>query len=132
MTSSGDIAARFTWHPDYAGRTLVDLRAELVDEISADQRAHALAMDAAEANESDALASILALDKRWSDYDLGWAEADPGRLADRILEWRWEQEKRQELIPVSEVRAAAPLPDIPPQQAGWLSFLKRIFGKDDT
>ena len=87
-------------------------------------------MEAAEAKESDALASIMALDKKWSEYDMGWAEADPGQLADRILEWRWEQEKRHELIPFSEIRAAAPPPEIPPQQAAWLSFLKRLFGRD--
>jgi hypothetical protein len=102
----------------------------LVDDISADQRAHELAMDAAETKESDVLASIMALDKKWSEYNLGWAEADPGQLADRILEWRWEQEKRHELIPYAELRSQAPLPDIPAQQASWLSFLKRLFGKD--
>jgi hypothetical protein len=106
------------------------VRQELVDEISADQRAYELAMEAAETKESDVLASVMALDKKWSEYDMGWAEADPGQLADRILEWRWEQEKRHELIPFAEVRAAAPPPPIPPQQAAWLSFLKRLFGKD--
>ncbi|MCA9864146.1 MAG: hypothetical protein R2853_19800 [Thermomicrobiales bacterium] len=130
MHGAGGIAARFTWHPDYANRTLFDVRQELVDEIAADQRAYDLAMEAAEARESDVLASIMALDKKWSVYDMGWAEADPGQLADRILAWRWEQEKRHELIPFSEIRSAAPLPAIPPQQAAWLSFLKRLFGRD--
>lgn len=130
MDGGGGIAARFTWHPDYQNRTLFDVRAELVDEIDADQRAYTMAMDAAEAKESDVLASIMALDKKWSVYDLGWHEADPGALADRILEWRWEQEKRQELFPFSEMRDAAPLPEVPPQQAEWLHWLKRLFGRD--
>ena len=130
MEGAGGIAARFTWHPDFANRTLFDVRQELVDDISADQRAYELAMDAAETKESDVLASIMALDKKWGQFDMGWAEADPGQLADRILEWRWEQEKRHELIPFAEVRSQAPLPEIPPQQAEWLSFLKRLFGRD--
>lgn len=130
MDSGGGIAIRFQWHPEYAGRTLFDVRQELVDDISADQRAYALAMEAAESKESDALASVMALDKKWSEYDLGWAEADPGELADRILEWRWEQEKRRELIPYADVREHAPLPELPPQQASWLFYLKRLFGRD--
>lgn len=130
MDSAGGIAARFTWHPEYVNRTLFDVRQELVGDITADQRAYELAMDAADTKESDVLASIVALDKKWSPYDMGWAEADPSQLAERIMEWRWEQEKRHELIPFAEVRSQAPLPELPPQQASWLSFLKRLFGKD--
>lgn len=130
MVNSGGIAARFTWHPEYAGRTLFDVRQELVDDISADQRAYELAMDAAETKESDVLAAIMGLDKKWGEYNMGWAEADPGELADRILEWRWEQEKRQELIPFATFRSQAPLPELPPQQASWFSFLRRLFGRD--
>jgi hypothetical protein len=129
MSSAGSIAARFTWHPDYAGRLLVDVRQELVNDISADQRALELAMDAAEAKEEDALASVLRLEKRWSQYDLNWAETDPGELADRILQWRWEQERRQELFPYSEVREAAPATPVSPTQASWLDWLKRLFGR---
>ena len=130
MESGGGIAARFTWHPEYANRTLFDVRQELVDDISADQRVYEMAMDAAETKESDVLAAILGLDKKWSEYNMGWAEADSGELADRILEWRWEQEKRHELIPFTEFRSQAPLPELPPAQASWFSFLKRLFGKD--
>jgi len=72
------IAARFTWHPEYAGRLLLDVREELVRDVSADQRSHALAMEAAEAREDDALVTVLRLEKRWSPYDLDWAETDPG------------------------------------------------------
>jgi hypothetical protein len=130
MESGGGIAARFTWHPEYAGRTVFDVRQELIDDISADQRAYELAMDAAETKESDVLAAIMGLDKKWGVYDMGWSEADPGQLADRILEWRWEQEKRQDLITFADFRAQAPLPELPPAQASWLSFLKRLFGRD--
>lgn len=130
MDEGQGIAARFTWHPDYAGRLLLDVREELVNEITADQRSLAMAMEAAEAKEEDALAAVLRLEKRWSPYDLNWAETDPGELADRILQWRWEQEKRHELFPFSEVRQAAPAPPIPPAQASWLDWLRRLFGRD--
>ena len=129
MDARQDIAARFTWHPDYAGRLLVDVREELVREIAADQRAYALAMEAAESQEDDALVSVLRLEKRWSDFDLGWAEADPGQLADRILEWEWQREQRQQLFPFSEMREAAPQQGVPPAQASWLDWLRNLFGR---
>jgi hypothetical protein len=129
MDARQDIAARFTWHPDYAGRLLVDVREELVREIAADQRAYALAMEAAESQEDDALVSVLRLEKRWSDFDLGWAEADPGQLADRILEWEWQREQRQELFPFSEMREAVPHQGVPPAQASWLDWLRNLFGR---
>lgn len=129
MDAAPAIAARFTWHPDYAGRLVLDVRNELVDEITADQRALAMAMDAAEAKEDDALETVLRLEKRWSPYDLNWAESDPGALADRILAWRWQQERRQELFPYSEMRQAVPLPPIAPAQASWLNWLRRLFGR---
>ena len=132
MAAGPAIAARFTWHPEYAGRLLVDVRQELVKEIAADQRALALALDAAETHEDDALANVLRLEKRWSEYDLNWAESDPEELADRILRWLWEEDKRHELFSYSEMRATAPTPPaapIPPAQASWLDWLKRLFGR---
>jgi len=129
MDAGQGIAARFTWHPDYAGRLVVDVREELVRDITSDQRALALTMDAAEVREADALASVLRLEKRWSPYDLNWAETDPGQLADRILQWEWEREKRQELFPFSEVRQQAALLEAPPAQASWLGWLPRLFGR---
>jgi hypothetical protein len=128
VDAGSGIAARFTWHPEYKGRLVLDVREELVRDISADQRAYALAMEAAEAREDDALATVLRIEKRWSPYDLNWAEADPEQLADRILQWEWERERRQELFPFSEVREQAPLPDVPPAQASWLDWLRRLFG----
>lgn len=128
------IAARFTWHPLYAGRTLFDVRDELVADISTDQRALAIAMEAAEEKEDDALAKVLEIEKRWSPYDLNWAETDPGQLADRILEWRWQQERRHDLFPFSEMRETAPAPAAQPAQpsptqSSWLDWLKRLFGR---
>jgi hypothetical protein len=129
MDARQAIATRFTWHPDYAGRLLLDVRDELVREISADQRAYALAMEAAESREDDALASVLRLEKRWSPYDLNWAETDPGQLADRILEWEWQREQRQELFPFSEMREPVSQQSVPRAQASWLDWLRKLFGR---
>lgn len=129
MDAGGGIAARFTWHPQYAGRLVLDVREELAREIEADQRAYGLAMEAAEAREDDVLASVLRLERKWGPYDLNWAEADPGQLADRIVQWEWERERRQELFPFSEVREQAPLTDVPPAQQSWLDWLRRLFGQ---
>jgi hypothetical protein len=129
MDARQGIAPRFTWHPDYAGRLLLDVREELVREIEADQRAYALAMEAAESREDDALASVLRLEKRWSPYDLNWAEAEPGQLADRILEWEWQREQRHELFPFSEMREPVPQQAVPPTQASWLDWLRKLFGR---
>lgn len=123
------IAARFTWHPDYAGRIVADVRQELIEEITADQRSYEMALGAAEAREADALQALLRLDKRWSDFDLNWAESDPGRLADKVLAWEWEREKRHELFPFSEMRDSAPAVVPSPSQDSWLTMLKRLFGR---
>lgn len=132
VEAGGGIAARFTWHPRYAGRLLLDVREEVVRDVSADQRAYALAMEAAEAREDDALASVLRLERRWGPYDLNWADADPEQLADRIVRWEWERERRQELFPFSEVRAQTPLPNVPAAQQSWLEWLRRLFGGQST
>lgn len=124
------IAARFTWHPEYAGRLIADVRQELMADISADQRSYEMALEAAEAKEADALQALLRLDKRWSAFDLNWAEADPGMLADRILEWEWEREKRQELFPYSDVRNMAQPPEVSSAQGSWIDMLKRLFRRD--
>jgi hypothetical protein len=137
MDAGSSIAARFTWHPQYAGRTVFDVRQELVNEISADQRALALALDAAEAREDDALESVLRLERKWSPYDLNWAESDPGKLADRILAWEWERERRHELFPYSEMRDSQASPTSSPAQlpssgSGIFDFLRRLFGRGDS
>jgi hypothetical protein len=135
VDAGSSIAARFTWHPQYAGRTVFDVRQELANEISADQRALALALDAAEAREDAALESVLRLERKWSPYDLNWAETDPGELADRILAWEWERERRHELFPYSEMRDSqvpSPSPPAQPQSSGFLDILKRFFGRGDS
>lgn len=127
--SAGGIAARFTWHPVYKGRLVNDVRDELIRDIGADQRAWNLALEGAEEHEADALETVKRLEKRWAEFDLGWAEADPAALADRILAWEWERERRQELFPYDEMRTAtqdAATP--PPAQASWLGWLRRLFG----
>jgi hypothetical protein len=129
MDAAQGIAARFTWHPEYNGRLLLDVRQELLSEIAADQRAYALAMEAAESREDDALVSVLRLEKRWSDYDLNWAETDPAQLADRILEWEWQREKRHELFPFSETRESVPQQTLPPAQQSWLDWLRKLFDR---
>ena len=129
MDAQSSIAARFTWHPEYAGRLVVDVRNEIVQAIESDQRALALALEAAETREDDALASVLALEKRWSTYDLDWAEAGPGELADRILRWEWERERRHELFPYAEMREAE-RPAAPTPSTSWLDgLLRRLFGR---
>jgi hypothetical protein len=129
MDAGQGIAARFTWHPEYAGRLVVDVRQDLAGDIAADQRALNLAMDAAEAKEDDALATVLRLEKRWSSYDLGWAETDPAELADRILAWEWERETRNDLFPFSEMRDQAPVETASPAQSSWLGWLRRLFDR---
>ena len=124
------IATRFTWHPEYSGRIVNDVRQELIEEITSDQRAYAMALEAAEAKEADALQTLLRLDKRWSEFDLNWAESEPDQLADRILAWEWERENRHELFPYSEMRASAPVLEPSSPQQSWLTMLKRLFGRD--
>jgi hypothetical protein len=133
MDAGQSIAARFTWHPEYAGRLLVDVRQELVQNISSDQRGLALALEAAESREDDALESVLRLERKWSEFDLNWAEADPGELADRILQWEWEREKRQELFPYAEMREQIPAPSVPQSRpTGFIGWLRSLFGGGDS
>jgi hypothetical protein len=128
MDTGQSIAARFTWHPEYAGRLLVDVRQELAQNISSDQRALALALEAAESREDDALESVLRLERKWSEFDLNWAESNPEELADRILRWEWEREKRHELFPYAEMREQAPSPTAPPRATGLMGWLRGLFG----
>ncbi|HWV34231.1 MAG TPA: hypothetical protein VNZ55_01285 [Thermomicrobiales bacterium] len=103
----------FTWHPVYKGHDVEKVRHELIDEIGRDQRAYALALDAAEKDEHGALQTIMTLDARWSDFDLGWTEADPAALAKRVLAVESERERRHEMIPVSDLRASLNRMDAP-------------------
>ena len=132
MDAGPAIAARFTWHPKYAGRLLLDVRQELVQEIANDQRAMALTLDAAEEREDDVLASVLRMEKKWSPYDLDWVEADPGELADRILAWEWERERRHELFPYAEMRDRLGAPAAQPKPtSGILDWLRGLFDRSE-
>ena len=118
---------RFAWHPTYQGRTLRQVRDDLRTELSRDQRAYSLAMEGAEEHEQQVLASVIEIEKKWSAYDFGWAEADPAELAERIAAFEWEREQRRELFPFDEVRTARaaeiappPAPDRP-----WWAFWRR-------
>jgi hypothetical protein len=98
----------FSWHPTYAGRTVDTVRAELASTIASDQRAYALALEAAEEYESSSLEAVVALERKWGPFDLNWAEADSNQLADRVVRFEWERERRQELFPPSTFRAEQP------------------------
>ena len=118
---------RFVWHPTYQGRTLHQVRDELRTELSRDQRAYNLAMEGAEEHEQQVLASVIEVEKKWSPYDFGWAEADPAELAERIAAFEWEREQRRELFPFDEVRTARAAELAPPAEPPrpWWAFWRR-------
>ena len=95
---------RFTWHPTYHGRMVQDVRTEIQRELASDQRAYALSLEGAEQHENSVLATLLELDKKWGEFDLGWAESDPDVLADRIVDFEQERDRRQQLFPYQELR----------------------------
>ncbi len=94
----------FEWHPDYAGRSVADVRSSLEADIARDQRSYALAMEGAEQSEGASLTAIVELERRWSLYDFDWTEMDAGVLADRIVRFQQAREERQELFPFAEYR----------------------------
>jgi hypothetical protein len=119
-SSTANDSAGFTWHPTYAGQSFDQVHAELLDEISRDQRSYKLAMDGAEGAEHDSLTTIVELERRWSTYDFDWAESDPKVLADRILTFEKDRERRKETLSFAEYRASgalvesnAPTPEAP-------------------
>jgi hypothetical protein len=115
--ATGDVKAEgFTWHPVYAGKSFEQVRSDLVEDISRDQRAYALAMDGAEASEHDSLTAVVELERRWSDFEFDWAETDPSILADRILKFEQVREGRKEQISFSEYRASGALVDSPQEK----------------
>ena len=102
----------FHWHPDYLGKSVSDVRSSLIREIGSDQRAYALTLDGAEEHEGDSLSSVIALERKWAPYDLNWAETDPGLVADRVVAFELERDRRQELFPYADYRrSVAPLSD---------------------
>ena len=105
----------FVWHPEYKGRSFAAVRSSLMTEIASDQRAYALTLDGAEEHEGDSLTSVIALERKWGPYDLNWAESDPAALADWIVAFERERERRQEMIPYAVYRDQAS----PPEQGGY-------------
>lgn len=110
---AGDAAESvFHWHPDYLGKSVSDVRSGLISEIASDQRAYALTLDGAEEHEGDSLSSVIALERKWAPFDLNWAETDPGLVADRVVAFELERDRRQELFSYGDYRrSVAPLPD---------------------
>lgn len=102
---------RFVWHPEYAGKSIDEVRRELVWRIEGDQRQHRLAMEGAEEAEHDALASVMDLERRWGKFDFDWTEQDADALAGRIVAFEQERERRQEMISWADYRASVEPPD---------------------
>lgn len=111
--TGGATTEGFTWHPVYAGKSFEQVRNDLIDDISRDQRAYALAMDGAEASEHDSLTTIVELERRWSDYEFDWAETDAALLADRILTFEKLCEERKERMSFADYRASGALVESP-------------------
>lgn len=101
MEHLGDSGDRFEWHPTYRGRSVAEVRAEIARRLASDQRALALALEGAEQHENDVLTSVLEMERRWGEFDFGWVEAEAGELADRIVAFEQERERRKELFPYS-------------------------------
>lgn len=125
MDQSGD--EHFTWHPEYQGQTRRQVRDDLQREIGSDQRQYALALEAADERENDALKSIITLEKRWGDYDMGWAEADTATLAERIASFEWAREERRKMFPYAEFRDTVSPPEANGTDDGvpWWAFWRR-------
>lgn len=102
--------AQFEWHPIYAGRTYESVQRELADSIRSDQRAYHGALDNAEREEFGAFAAVRDIEKRWSSYDLGWAEMDADTLAQRITTFERAREYQQAMISWDEWRGMSPTP----------------------
>lgn len=109
----------FQWHPQYRGRSAEDVERELADEIAKDQQAYELALSGAEQSEHEALASVMDLEKRWSDYSFGWAEMPPEALAHRIVEFELERDRRQEMISFEQYQIEGSPAGAPVSGEGW-------------
>ncbi|HEV2108919.1 MAG TPA: hypothetical protein VGR16_11700 [Thermomicrobiales bacterium] len=118
---------RFVWHPEYRGQTRQQVQDHLRSEIASDQRAYSLALEAADERENDVLQSVITLEKRWGDYDMGWAETDPADLAERVAAFEWEREQRREIFPYTEYRDTISPPATGTAAAGdpWWAFWRR-------
>lgn len=101
----GTPGGTFSWHPEYAGQTFDTVERALASEIGRDQRQYHLALDGAEQSEHESLSSVVELERRWGNYAFDWAEMDAGELANRIVTFERERERRQEMISFSDYRA---------------------------
>ncbi|CAA9571045.1 MAG: hypothetical protein AVDCRST_MAG87-2419 [uncultured Thermomicrobiales bacterium] len=99
----------FIWHPVHKGKSYQQVQREVREEIGRDQRSHHLALEGAEQSEHDSLTSIVELERRWGTYDFDWAEMDPAALAERVVTFEREREKRREMISFDEYRASGAL-----------------------
>lgn len=106
--------ARFAWHPVWVGQDAASVRGQIADEARSDQRAYALALEGAERHENDALASTVALDRKWGGLSLDWADADADELAGAMLAAEWEREQRREMTPVADLRDLVDRPILAP------------------
>lgn len=88
----------FMWHPTYRGQTTDEVFRNLRDELQRDQRQYELALDGAEQSESSALTSVIELDRRWGQYEMDWANVPANDLAQRIVDFEYAREQRQELV----------------------------------
>ncbi|MCA9833874.1 MAG: hypothetical protein KC435_08020 [Thermomicrobiales bacterium] len=108
MTDSADT---FQWHPDYAGRTIESVQREISENLRRDQLAYQNALNNAEREEFGAFATIRDLERKWSQYDMSWAEVDSTMLAERIVAFEHARDTRQELFSWQEWKAnLEPLP----------------------
>ena len=103
---SAGAADRFEWHPRYGGRTVRDVHQELKNEIERDQRAYGLVIEAAERDEKATLVTVIELERKWGAVDMDWATANSTELADRVVAFEQERERRRELFPYAEFRAS--------------------------
>lgn len=111
---TGDIGATsfdrgFIWHPVHKGKSFQVVQREVQEEIRRDQRSHHLALEGAEQSEHDSLSTIVELERRWGTYDFDWAEMDAAALAERVVTFEREREKRREMISFDDYRASGAL-----------------------
>lgn len=115
----GANAPAFTWHPEYQGRTRDSVVRDLAAAIAQDQRQYELALSGAEQEEHQALASIMELEKRWSQFTFDWADSDPNTLAEQVTDFELERDRRREMISYATYRDESRLrPDVPAGTGG--------------
>lgn len=114
----------FVWHPRYQGRTFQAVEQNLADDIRRDQHAYQIFLENAEKEEHDAFNSVRDLEKRWSEYDFGWAEVPADTLAARIIAFERAREARQEMFSWNEWKSGVTQPedtgtDAPQKSGDW-------------